>query len=330
MFFFPLSKKKPEPQGINWFPSLIKPIQKRTFHPRKATEERVETRLIQFGSAACPDLSETLCYRKRRGATREEARPADARVQRRPWLGQEMKSGIGDKFVWGATAPIRVPRGTTRCKNSRRHHFRPGTQGEAEEGDLINISQQGSQIHSQSSPGRHRSRQVTQALASTRQKHKQAPTKRHIKTPCDCFPGEQLYETAHGAQITNKSRGQKKKDIDIFSTNLSCWSSVLGKCSMSFSSLWIWRSMLVRQVFRISADTVERERETNGRSEHAVSQTHWAQWRGLGRAGATAVTHWLRRDLFASGLESERVVRDAYQRGGRACASLISNRCLQS
>lgn len=330
MFFFPLSKKKPEPQGINWFPSLIKPIQKRTFHPRKATEERVETRLIQFGSTARPDLSETLCYQKRRGATREEARPADARVQRRPWLGQEMKSGIGDKFVWGATAPIRVPRGTTRCKNSRRHHFRPGTQGEAEEGDLINISQQGSQIHSQSSPGRHRSRQVTQSTCFYQAETQTGADQTAHKNTLRLFSwGAALRDRARGANNKQKQEAEKK-DIDIFSTNLSCWSSVLGKCSMSFSSLWIWRSMLVRQVFRISADTVERERETNGRSEHEVSQTLWARWRGLGRAGATAVTHWLRRDLFASGLESERVVRDAYQRGGRACASLISNRCLQS
>ena len=50
------------------------------------------------------------------------------------------------------------------------------------------------------------------------------------------------------------------KDIDNFSTNLSCSSSVLGKFLMSLSSRWICFSMLLRLLLRISAGTGNRNK----------------------------------------------------------------------
>lgn len=152
-----------------------------------------------------------------------------------------------------------------RCKNSRRHNSRLRTQREAEEGDLINISQRGSQIHSQSSPGRHRSRQVTQSTCFYQAETQTGADQTAHKDALRLFSrGAALRDRARCANNKQKQEAakKKKKDIDIFSTNLSCWSSVLGKCSMSFSSRWIWRSMLVRQFFRISADTAKTERNT--------------------------------------------------------------------
>lgn len=86
------------------------------------------------------------------------------------------------------------------------------------------------------------------------------------------------------------------KDIDIFSTNLSFRSFVLGKFSMSFSSLWMWRSIAAKLPFRISADTVEKKKHTNiSNNEIKQGASNWV-W---GWVTLYAVTYWVLHNVCA-------------------------------
>lgn len=217
----------------------------------------------------CLGLSETLCYRKRRGAMREDS--ARMVVWRGPWPVKRWNQGYAISWCEGLEPLLESPRGPAavaeRSKNSHRRDFTLGTQGGVKReirstshskaarsipkfpwvppitpSDLNCLPLPGSTQTAHSSVDK-----IVDTISSYVRAH----------TPFE----EQIYVNAHG-----------KKDIDIFSTNLSCWSSILGKFSMSFSSLTIWRSMVVKLLFKISADTVE-ENETREFNSFSV-ETH--------------------------------------------------------
>lgn len=106
----------------------------------------------------CLGLSETLCYRNRRGAMRGDS--ARMVVRRGSWPVRRWNQGWAISWCEGLEPLLESPQGEAavaeRSKNSHRRDVTLGTQGErggrkegSEEGDRINISQQGSQIHSQ-------------------------------------------------------------------------------------------------------------------------------------------------------------------------------------
>lgn len=129
-FFLSLHERHPSLKVLSdfhhWSNLYSEDLSSQTGHSRKCRDMA-----NSIWEQRCLGLSETLCYRKRRGAMREDS--ARMVVRRGPWPVKRWNQGYAISWCEGLEPLLESPRGPAavaeRSKNSHRRDFTLGTQG---------------------------------------------------------------------------------------------------------------------------------------------------------------------------------------------------------
>lgn len=169
------------------------------------------------------------------------------------------------EFPWGQLV-VKIAAGTISARESRERLRR---------GDLINISEQGSQIHSQSSPGPHRSPQVTQSTCLDQaQTQTGGDQTAHKNVPRLFSRGEALWEHARSANNKQKQEAEKKGYRHLLHKLILRVVRLGEVLDVVLQPLDL--ALHVGQVaLQDLSGHCEETGETSGRCEHVASQTKW-------------------------------------------------------